>query len=321
MKTLFECPVCGAESWEPLAEKRYSPPASASVTSDYLATRLRILFQLWLPGWEAVSLTLQGCRECGFVCYSPRPEASDLDAKYRYLSGIEKIGAGDMPADSEYELRRAKRLFRCIERVMPVTHGLRVLDYGGGDGRLLRYIADCGARCFVIDYNDSPCPWVTRIGTTIQDMPQSEGRFDLVILSHVLEHVAEPVSLLKSLGSLLAPGGMLYCEVPMELWRRLPQLDEPVTHINFFTPGSLTSAMRIAGYSPMKCRIGEYWSNPPDHLGMAVQCYACPTGTIGARERDSDLDKWLNPPLGTRLRTRWQTPASAMRVLRHKLGI
>lgn len=321
MKAHFSCPACGAERWEPLAKRRYNRSDAVETSTPYLSTRLRILFELWLPGRCDVSLTVQGCRECGFVCYSPRPEVADTEAKYRFLSGIEKIGSGDIPADSTYELRRAGRLFRCVDRMYPITHGLKVLDYGGGDGRLLRYIADRGAQCFIVDYNNSPCPWVTRLGATVQDMSCNNARFDLVILSHVLEHVADPVSLLKSLGKMLAPEGMLYCEVPMELWRRLPQLDEPVTHLNFFTPGSLASTMRTAGYRVLKCRVCEYWSNPPDRLGMAVQCFGRPAATIGNSRNRSDLGDWLNPSVGARLRIRLQTPTSALRALRHKLGV
>ncbi|ABK19024.1 class I SAM-dependent methyltransferase [Syntrophobacter fumaroxidans] len=307
MKVHFSCPICGADRWEPLAKRRYKRSDAVGTNTPYLSTRLRILFELWLPGRCDVSLTVQGCRECGFVCYSPRPEVADTEAKYRFLSGIEKIGSGDIPADSTYELRRAGRLFRCVDRMYPITLGLKVLDYGGGDGRLLRYIADRGAQCFIVDYNDSPCPWVTRLGATVQDMSCNDARFDLVILSHVLEHVADPVSLLKSLGKMLAPEGMLYCEVPMELWRRLPQLDEPVTHLNFFTPGSLASTMRTAGYRVLKWSCQEYWATPPNHLGLALQCFCRSSETLPEGHPRSDLDEWLRPSICKRAAIRWMT--------------
>lgn len=43
---------------------------------------------------------------------------------------------------------------------------------------------------------------------------ETDRRFDTIIFSHVLEHVADPVAALRRLGELLAPGGRLYVIVP-----------------------------------------------------------------------------------------------------------
>jgi 2-polyprenyl-3-methyl-5-hydroxy-6-metoxy-1,4-benzoquinol methylase len=43
---------------------------------------------------------------------------------------------------------------------------------------------------------------------------QTDRRFDTIVFSHVLEHVADPVAALRRLGALLSPGGRLYVVVP-----------------------------------------------------------------------------------------------------------
>ena len=43
---------------------------------------------------------------------------------------------------------------------------------------------------------------------------RTERRFQTIIFSHVLEHVAEPVAVLAKLGALLTPTGRLYVTVP-----------------------------------------------------------------------------------------------------------
>lgn len=71
--------------------------------------------------------------------------------------------------------------------------------------------------------------------------------YDLVVLSNVLEHVADPLALLQRVGLLLAACTKLYVEVPFEAllreaeddaaaWRRKRHWHE---HVNFFSPHAL----------------------------------------------------------------------------------
>jgi SAM-dependent methyltransferase len=77
--------------------------------------------------------------------------------------------------------------------------------------------------------------------------------FDAVILSHVIEHVFEPVSLLRECGRVLKPGGKLIVLTPntgsfghrvfREAWRGL----EPPRHLHIFNRLTLDAAVREAG--------------------------------------------------------------------------
>lgn len=72
----------------------------------------------------------------------------------------------------------------------------RVLDIGGHDGR--------------------NTPFADRAVTYEIGDPAPEGRFDLVVMAHVLEHVAYPRHLINYARSHLALNGVLYVEVPVE---------------------------------------------------------------------------------------------------------
>ena len=61
----------------------------------------------------------------------------------------------------------------------------KVLDYGGGDGRLMQAFQNAGKECYLVDYNQSCIPGVTKLADKIQEVEQT---FDLIICSHVLEH-------------------------------------------------------------------------------------------------------------------------------------
>lgn len=81
------------------------------------------------------------------------------------------------------------------------------------------------------------------------------GRFDLVALNKVIEHVADPVAMLARAGDHLAPGGLVYCEVPDAPAAALegPGREEFfIEHLHVFSPASLAMAAARAGLSPVR---------------------------------------------------------------------
>jgi SAM-dependent methyltransferase len=94
---------------------------------------------------------------------------------------------------------------------------------------------------------------------SIDDARFPDASFDVVHMSHVLEHLADPLGNLRTIGRLLRPGGCLIVEVPNEFdnlytWVRLRSAtahayDVPSTHLWFFTPASLARVIRSAGFA------------------------------------------------------------------------
>lgn len=93
---------------------------------------------------------------------------------------------------------------------------------------------------------------------------QSDKKYHAILALHVLEHVDDPIQVLRNMGQALAPGGRIIALVPnaLSLHRRLavqmglqPALDtlsdrdHLVGHQRVFTPNSLTQAFEQAGFS------------------------------------------------------------------------
>ena len=171
----------------------------------------------------------------------PRAESGDLAAKYRtLLEWGSDYGTGET---DDVARARSKELYAAVRMAFEADSLLRVLDYGGGDGRLMHAFRAGGHRTFLVDYQERPVAGTEKLADTLETLPAA-ARFDLVVASHVVEHVAEPTAVLRRLAHHLADGGRLFVEVPMECWGRPPFHDEPVTHINFFVPGSLPTVLR-----------------------------------------------------------------------------
>ena len=249
------CAICASRNWRSISRRRYAK-SDVNQLNDYERERYRVLFEVWFPDRKAVTFTSRYCLECGFVAYTPRPTTMDIDAKYRFLAYSRLSGNGTDPY-SPIEKRRARELYYHASRNAPKRRNLRILDFGGGDGRMVRHFLAEGAECDLVDFNETTYPCVRRVGATERDL-DGTTYYDLIVCSHVMEHVAEPVSVLSKLARQLKPDGTIYLEVPMEVWSRAPLHKEPVTHVNFFTPASCRHLLARAGLETLWCRMGGH---------------------------------------------------------------
>ena len=104
--------------------------------------------------------------------------------------------------------------------------GGKVLDVGCGVGNVLRLIHHGDSTCELYGADiDETCLKNTKesVGlkeaihiSDVEDLFQQnrESTFDVVIFSHVLEHVSRPSDTVKGLVNLLKPGGVLILAVP-----------------------------------------------------------------------------------------------------------
>jgi SAM-dependent methyltransferase len=255
----FPCPGCDGETWFPVGVHYYWRAEHQEDGNWYpcqhVRLRRKVLFDLWFPGVSWVALESRRCAGCGLTCYSPRPDDSDLEAKYRFLGQAEKNTATDVAADADW--LRAERIFQAVSAVQ--ARPARVLDVGGGDGRMMLPFLAQGARCFLVDYKNSTHMGIERLGSTLAEVPTTMT-FDVIICTHVLEHVAHPRRLLEAIIQRMHPDSALYVEVPIEVFRNNawnPILAEPVTHVNFFTADSMRRLLLLVGYQAGNVEEGE----------------------------------------------------------------
>lgn len=279
----FSCPVCSGTDWAHIETYAYartdgaaSPPSKYSAITAKLKMLARILlcakprtdlvrcpslnayqklrrdvmFKVWFAESQELELESIYCATCGFACYTPRPEDGDIAAMYAYLKQYEPDQGGQSNYGA-YALKldeaRANRIYRTCTRFVS-GRPLEVLDYGGGNGKILIPFRDNNHNCHLIDYNDHPVTGVSKLGDDINSC-QIDKLFDVIICSHVLEHVSDVGSLIASLKRHLSTGGIIYAEVPQEIWGGLRIGEDPVTHINFFTRNSFRSLFLSHGFS------------------------------------------------------------------------
>jgi SAM-dependent methyltransferase len=330
MLSSFPCPVCSESAWKPIDTFRYGRsdeiPRSLGTSRDYILLRRRIMFEVWFPDAKTITLRSVMCCGCGFMAYAPRPSEEDIDAKYRFLQATEKDIGGQGPSAKakSADRRRATRVYRTMARHL-ASGRISLLDFGGGNGKLLAPFLKRGHSCVLVDYTQEPLPGIEKIGDTLEDVP-SDRTFDAIICSHVLEHVAEPAQVLRRLSDHLTAGGVIYGEVPAECWRGIEIGLDPVTHVNFFTPSSFLELFARQDLDVLAGRriVGTYGQGRMDVVFVVARKGATnrrPGPRTGVREAERLLNpsSWMELQRRLRLR-KLPTVGGLLRRLRSVMG-
>jgi 2-polyprenyl-3-methyl-5-hydroxy-6-metoxy-1,4-benzoquinol methylase len=158
---------------------------------------------------------------------------------------------------------------RMLKEVEIITTGRRLYEVGCGVGILLDEARNRGYEVSGIEYSPGAARTAQeRFGIVVEEGSFSPpdasaaraGGYDIVVVNHVLEHVDDPVAMLKGAATLLRPGGVLVVGVPdaADLWTRLSvwfgyyNVLAPEQHLWHFRQLSLDRLHRLAGLVPVR---------------------------------------------------------------------
>jgi cyclopropane fatty-acyl-phospholipid synthase-like methyltransferase len=218
------------------------------------------------------------CRDsgCRLQFASPQLEDEALGRAYAALYyPAEDGGQVVLENATEFEVRR---FLRAIERHTGSLRGSRVLDYGCGNGVLLRVASEMGAEVVGIEQSETAREHVAASGcgrayADVSALKRQEPlvKFDYVMMCDAIEHLRQPWLDLAKLRMLLEPGGRLFMTTPntRSLRSRLSgavwdQRNNP-THFYYFDSQSLTNVAKRAGFSEVAelSPITEYRHHGP----------------------------------------------------------
>lgn len=140
---------------------------------------------------------------------------------------------------------------------MPIHHmDARILDIGCGSGQLLREWAGFGFNRLqgvdpYLPHDIDMGPSLRIHARSVEAMP--DERFDLVMIHHAFEHMADPLAALRSVARMLAPRGACLIRIPIATpgpWAEYgvdwAEIDAPRHHF-IHTPRSLAITADRAG--------------------------------------------------------------------------
>ncbi len=233
--------------------------------------------------------TLYCCSACGAGYLDPRPSVSTIGLAYSRYFTHRSPGAGQPPHSIWRKYRVAQRnaylnAFYGYE-LTPATRrpprwlsnarrqrfdnyagslhypgrGARLLDVGCGNGDFLLRMRSLGWEVCGVEPDPRSAAMAVAAGLdvrvgSLETQPLGKAHFDAITLTHVMEHLHDPLVALRSCLQLLKPGGVICVATPNLEGKghRLFGADwlglDPPRHLILFTIASLRDSLRSSGF-------------------------------------------------------------------------
>lgn len=219
------CPICGASS---------SPAFTAGEHRMYRCTTCRAAFVWPVPSAEALARF-----------YSQYHLADCEGGSYDQIESR-------MQADFPTKVAMVRRFVS--------QPGARVLDLGCGKGHFVRACMDAGLDAEGVDLSDTAVRHAVeqlKVRATcgqFAEIRPSLGRFDAITFWATIEHLPDPIGMLREIHQALEPGGYLFLDTGIgddRLDRMLPgcvQWYDPPQHLFVFSEQGMRQALSRAGF-------------------------------------------------------------------------
>lgn len=255
------CPLCGSSEHDRILESK------------------NMLFDRTLSG------TLCQCT-CGLQLTNPQPRGRELEELYsadNYYTHNQMCSGktskqvkrfkwqlygwpSRLRSISEFCFGYQRLFMRYLPHSFTLHKGMTLLDYGCGSGMFLRMASDLGVNVIGVDPDpqaqQAAKSWNIDVYPTLESLEHG-AMFDRIRMSHVLEHLPEPVETLRDLTARLKPGGLIFISVPNANSKQAQVFgkywigyDMP-RHLWHFSPESLLQLLNVSGLRCIKCQTVE----------------------------------------------------------------
>jgi SAM-dependent methyltransferase len=200
-------------------------------------------------GLYNTSTTVKACRGCGLVCLNPRWDEAGYTAYYQsnYYDSYH-AGSDLTPKVDE----RGRTIASCVSR------DADVLEIGAGFGANILALSQLARRLVAVEIDPKATAVIKQhtprcevVTASLEEYARGAAgeKFDVVVLSHVLEHFVEPRNALTTVKRLVKPTGCLLVLVPNLDRHRgfLTQFTTPHTH--YFSDVTLRAMLESVGFT------------------------------------------------------------------------
>lgn len=236
------------------------------------------------------------CTRCGLVRTDPRMvQEAYTDFYTHYYRDLYERPNQQKEALFADQRSNALRRYQFISEHGDLKPSSHILEIGCGAGWNLLPFHENGHHTVGYDFNQEYLAIGNHHGLRLQSGGLEEvlvtgQTFDLVIMSHVVEHLHDPIAQMRQVALLLHPGGRLYVEVPSVFHVRTNLLKYfQSAHTYSFIPDTLRNVMQSAGFREISVTpfIESLWA----YDGRAATWAINPRSSIEILDHLSRLEK------------------------------
>ena len=230
------------------------------------------------------------CTACMFQFVLPRPGIDELKAVY------------DPPPEwssTFHTMEEAQKTGRRFQRMIsPYSSGREVLEVGCNTGFILQGLKQFGYSVCGTDLSETALAYARReYGLTdlyCSEFPPEdrEETFDVVIASHIIEHVIDPPRFVTECARFLKPGGLFLVLTPnvrsvgiRTFGRHYPVFCPPI-HLNYFSTRTLRRVLSGA-FDVVWSETESHWADPRNTTFNALVSMS---DAIGVKNRLKNAD-------------------------------
>jgi SAM-dependent methyltransferase len=197
------------------------------------------------------------CKSCSSAYVYPLPTEEFLNIFYNELQPLASITPGNRIEDTIELIYSSEKSYpnttldarRIIEKCKKYSSGSRFLDVGAGFGLFTREAIKLGFECTAIEASRNNCDIFEAINgfkpnnqlLDFEFANSHQEKFDVVLLSQVLEHIPEPEHAVKLIQKILKKDGVCAVAVPhfgsfvSKFQGTKDMFITPPEHLNFFS--------------------------------------------------------------------------------------
>ncbi len=251
------CPVCASQATRQLLSCPFTDGRVRGFLDTYYEGRVPA------STLGGASFVVDECRECGLLFQREILSPPGMEMLYEHWisagQSLDKKRYADLGLFLEYA-RQVAAIPRLCGRP---PHEIRVLEYGAGWGHWLRMADAFGFDATGIELSRVRVQFARGKGLKIiEDLEtQEDETFHYVYSNQTFEHLSHPLEVARELARVLAPGGVLYLQVPdgrrMRRWLADPAWKarkdalHPLEHINCYGRRSLVRLGEAVGLQRM----------------------------------------------------------------------
>ena len=250
-KFLTNCPICRSKKTKKLYKSKIEE------SNPYT----KFLLEKVVDKRKLINCDMKLCLNCLLCFFDYRYTQKELDRLYStgynkkrsaYIEGYKK--SFDKKKESlEFRSNLIRKLLvlKSYSKFREWKEKAKILDFGGWHGRNIPDIAKRTEKYVLDKSNHKIDPNIIKLDELINN------KFDLIMSTHVFEHLVDPLKILRNLSKSLKRDGLIYLELPADIFGliRKPPIYE---HINFFSRNSIKNLAYMANLEILYLKIDKY---------------------------------------------------------------